>query len=107
MEDVIDPTTGEVLCAAGEVISAEVASNIQNCGVNVVDVDCDGTRVRIIGNGFVDTHAWLPDLDLSHEDMPEQVRYSVIREIFDTFETEEEVVNIKIIPRTCYEGVRI
>ena len=90
VEDVIDPATGEVLAAAGEVMNAETASRVQNAGVNVVDVDCDGTRVRIIGNGFVDTHAWLPDLDLSGEDMPEQVRFDIIKAIFDEFETTED-----------------
>ena len=88
--DVVDPATGEVLAAAGEVMNAETASRVQNAGVNVVDVDCDGTRVRIIGNGFVDTHAWLPDLALSGEDMPEQVRFDVIKAIFDEFETTED-----------------
>ena len=39
VEDVIDPATGEVLAAAGEVMNAETASRVQNAGVNVVDVD--------------------------------------------------------------------
>jgi DNA-directed RNA polymerase subunit beta len=89
VHDIIDASTGEVLVPAGEVMNAETATRVQNCGVNVVDVDCDGTSVRIIGNGFVDTLAWI-DVDLSQEDMPEMVRYEVIRRICEENESQED-----------------
>ena len=89
VHDIIDASTGEVLVPAGEVMNAEAATRVQNCGVNVVDVDCDGTSVRIIGNGFVDTLAWI-DVDLSQEDMPEMVRYEVIRRICEENESQED-----------------
>ena len=89
-EDIFDKETGELLVSGGTVISKETAASIQNCGINTVNVLCDGTPVRIIGNGVVDTKAWLKDIDLTEENMPEMVRYDVIREIFDNNETTED-----------------
>ena len=88
-DTLFDKETGEVFVQAGEVISMQTARAIQNSGVKAVDLLCDGARVRVIGNGFVETHAYL-DIDTSAEDMPEMVRYDVIAKIFSEFTTPEE-----------------
>ena len=41
-EDVLDPSTGEVMVKKGEKIDLETARAIQNAGVNAVWVDCEG-----------------------------------------------------------------
>ena len=64
-KDIMDSETGEVFVQAGEVISEEVAKDIQNAGINIVDVTVGESTVRIIGNGTVDIHAVLPTVDLS------------------------------------------
>ena len=55
-EDVIDEN-GEVLCAKGEVITEEVAENIQNAGINRVLVDINGEKHVIIANNAVSFNA--------------------------------------------------
>ena len=56
-EDIVDSETGEVLVEKDSVISEEVAENIRNLGINIVDVKVDDRRVRIIGNGTVNIHS--------------------------------------------------
>ena len=59
-DDIMDATTGEVLAEKDSVISADVAEAIQNAGINIVDVKVDDKRVRVIGNGTVNIHEYLP-----------------------------------------------
>ena len=63
--DIMDAETGEVFVQAGEIISAEVAEDIQNSGINMVDILVEDKTVRIIGNGTVDIHKVLPTVDLT------------------------------------------
>ena len=63
--DIMDAETGEVFVQAGEVISAEVAEDIQNSGINIVDILVEDKTIRIIGNGIVDIHKVLPTVDFS------------------------------------------
>ena len=64
-EDIIDAETGEVFVEKDTVISEEVAENIRNAGINIVDIKVDDKKVRIIGNGTVNIHKVLPNVDLS------------------------------------------
>ncbi len=59
-EDVVNPRTGEIMAAAGEVISLERGREIQNAGVNAVMVEIDGAAHKVVGNYFADARAWLP-----------------------------------------------
>ena len=60
-EDVISPLTGEVLAAAGDVISLQKARDIQNAGVNAVMVeDGEGKPHKVVGNYFADAAVYLP-----------------------------------------------
>ena len=82
-KDVVDSETGEVLVAAGETISEEVAENIQNAGINIVDITYGERTIRIIGNGTVNIHKVLPNVDLSKLHFKENVNYSVLKNIID------------------------
>ena len=64
-EDIVDNETGEILVQAGEKITAQVAEDIQNAGINVVDIMVGERKVRIIGNNTVNIHKVLPTVDLS------------------------------------------
>ena len=90
--DIVDSETGEVFVQAGEKITAEVAKDIQNSGINIVDIMVGERKVRIIGNGTVDIHAVLPTMDLSSLNIKELVNYNVLKNIVDNTE-EKDIVN--------------
>ena len=83
-EDIIDPSTGEVLVEKDSVISEEVAEEIQNTGLNIVDVKVGDTKVRIIGNGTVNIHNFVTNVDISDLHFKEYVNYEVLKSILDT-----------------------
>ena len=88
-EDIIDPTTGEVLVEKDNVISEEIAEKIQNTGLNIVDVKVGETKVRIIGNGTVNIHKFVTDVDISDLHFKEEVNYEVLKSILDTTDKKD------------------
>ena len=90
-KDIVDSETGEVFVQAGEVISEEVAKDIQNAGINIVDVTVGESIVRIIGNGTVDIHAVLPTVDLSELHIKELVNYNVLKNIIENTDEKDLV----------------
>ena len=93
-KDVMDAETGEVFVQAGEVISKDVAKDIQNSGINMVEVTVGERTVKVIGNGTVDIHAVLPTLDLSELEIKENVNYQVLKNIIDTTDEKDLVKTI-------------
>ena len=85
-KDIMDSETGEVFVQAGEIITEEVAKDIQNSGINMVEVTVGERNVKVIGNGTVDIHQVLPTLDLSELNIKENVNYQVLKNIIDTTE---------------------
>ena len=88
-EDVIDPSTGEVLVEKDSVISKEVAEEIQNTGLNIVDIKVGENKVRIIGNGTVNIHSFVTDVDISDLHFKEEVNYGVLKSILDTTDKKD------------------
>ena len=90
--DIVAPRTGEVLIRAGETISREKAREIQNAGVNTVDVRLDGGRVhRVVGNHFVDAAQYLP-FDPKEAGVQENVLYPVLLEILGACGDDEKLL---------------
>ena len=90
--DIADPRTGEVLIRAGETISREKAREIQNAGVNTVDVRLEGGRVhRVVGNHFVDAAQYLP-FDPKEAGVQENVLYPVLTEILGACGDDEKLL---------------
>ena len=58
-ETIVNPETGEVLVEKDNVISREVAKEIQDCGINVVNVKIGEKVARVIGNGVVDIRKYV------------------------------------------------
>jgi DNA-directed RNA polymerase subunit beta len=87
---VVNPETGEVYVEENEIISIEIATDIQNTGINVVDVKVEDKVVRVIGNGFVDINAQDLPFDISDLDIKEFVCYEVLKEILESDMTDEE-----------------
>ncbi len=96
-DTIVDPETGEVLVEKDNVISEETAENIQNSGINVVDIKIDEKKVRIIGNGTVNIHKYLPNVDVSDLHIKEYVNYEVLKSIVET--TEEDKLHDTIKER--------
>ena len=86
-DDVVNPETGEVLAEKDTVISAEIAEEIQNAGINIVDVKVNDKKVRVIGNGTVNI-AKVVDIDLSDLLIKENVNYEVLKNILDTTDSK-------------------
>ena len=93
-DDIVDNETGEVFVQAGEIISEEVAEDIQNSGINVVDIMVGERKVRIIGNSTVNIHKVLPTVDLSKLHFKEMVNYNILKNIIDNTPDEKELVKI-------------
>ncbi|MGL4762086.1 MAG: DNA-directed RNA polymerase subunit beta [Sarcina sp.] len=89
-EDIIDPSTGEILVAKGEKISREASEEVQNAGINSVDLLVEDRVIRAIGNHFVDIHKYI-NFDITDLKIKELVHYPTLREILDTVSDEAEL----------------
>ena len=88
-EDIIDPSTGEVLVEKDNTISKEIAEEIQNTGLNIVDIKVNDKKVRIIGNGTVNIQSFVTDVDISDLNFKEEVNYEVLKSILDTTDQKD------------------
>jgi len=94
-EDVVDQSTGEVLFEKGHRLTEQDAIAVDNTGLSHVLIEIreginEGKIIKIIGNTFVDIKAHI-DFDISDLKFNDKVKYSVLREILDSCETEEEI----------------
>ena len=94
-EDVIDPNTGEILAEAGQLVSKELARQIENAGVEYVMVRSNHDEeksTKVIGNRFVDIDLYI-EFDISDLKIAKRVYYPVLMEILKEYEgcSEEEL----------------
>ena len=82
-EDIINPETGEVLVEADNRISKEVAKEIQDSGINVVNVKVDDKKVKVIGNGTVDIRAYIDPKLADELKFKVDVNYAVLQNILE------------------------
>ena len=80
-DTIADQETGEVFVEKGETISPEVAIQIQNAGINSVDVLVKEEKVTIIGNGTVDIKNFVLEKDIADLDIHELVNYEVLKDL--------------------------
>ena len=99
-DDIVNTETGELIVEKDSVITKEIAEEIQNSGINSVDVKINDQKVRIIGNGTVDIHKYLPNVDLSKLKIKENVNFAVLKSIVDN--TEENKL-LKVIEERIEE----
>mgnify|MGYP005771799149 CR=1 FL=1 len=88
-EDIIDPSTGEVLVEKGNIIEKDVAREIQDTGINIVDLKVGEEKVRIIGNGTVNIHKFVTNVDISDLHFKEDVNYEVLKSILDNTDEKD------------------
>ena len=90
---VVDPLTGEVLNEAGDLIGRARAIELEDAGVSVayvvVDDHGESREIKIISNGMVDIGRFV-DSDCGELGIHERVRFSVLQEILENNESEED-----------------
>ncbi len=88
---IVNPRTGEIMADAGETISFEKASEIENAGVTVAYVQDEDREVKVISNGMVDIGYYV-DFDAKAEcGVKEKVRFSVLMEILEASGSDDEL----------------
>ena len=91
-QDVVDPSTGEVLIHAGERIPAAktdpLAKRIQDAGVNDVYLRLEDRVVRVIGNNFVDAKAWLDEGTIELAGINEMVHLPTLKQLLELAQQE-------------------
>ena len=90
-EDVLDPSTGEVMYEAGTTVSKEMADRIQNEAVEYVWIQTESRNVKVLSNMMVDLTHWIPEIENPRElGIIEQVYYPVLEKILEEYSTLEE-----------------
>ena len=82
-DNIVDPETGEVIVEKDKQINKEQAEQIQNSGINIVDLKVGDKKVRVIGNGTVDIHRFVDDKVLKDIVIKEKVNYEILKNILD------------------------
>jgi len=85
-DDILNTETGEIIVEKDTVISKELANQIQNLGINMVDVKVNDKKVRVIGNGTVNIKAFVDIKDL---DIKEYVNYDVLKNILENTDKKD------------------
>ncbi|MBE6065094.1 DNA-directed RNA polymerase subunit beta [Clostridium cochlearium] len=89
-QDIVNPSTGEIIVQQGEKIDRDKAIEIQNSGINSVDIQLDDKVVRAIGNNFVDIKNFVK-FDIDDLNIKEYVHYPTLKEILDNYSDEETI----------------
>ena len=90
-ENIVNPETGEVIVEKDEKISKEKAKEIQDSGINVVYVNIEGKKAKVIGNGTVDIREYV-DPEIAKElKIKVDVNYAVLKNILETAKNDKEL----------------
>ncbi|MBQ1172997.1 MAG: DNA-directed RNA polymerase subunit beta [Lachnospiraceae bacterium] len=81
-EDVVDPYTGELIAAAGTVVSAELADQIQNAAVPFVYIQTEEKKVKVLSNMMVDITSFV-DCNPKELGITELVYFPVLQQIME------------------------
>jgi DNA-directed RNA polymerase subunit beta len=92
--DIVHPLTGEILIQKGEKIDREKALEIQDAGINSVDILVEDKTVRVIGNYFVKLSK-VVNFNVDDLNIRELVHYPTLKDILDNF-TDEKAIKEEI-----------
>ena len=81
---VADPSTGEIIADAGEVVSRDIAEKIDAAGVVEVYLDVDGKTVKVFSNGMVPLQSMV-DIDPEELGIKEKVRGIVLKSLMEQY----------------------
>ena len=93
-QPVVDPRTGEILAAPGDILTREQAQELEKVGVNRAILDVDGKEVVVFSNGMVKLSDFVP-CDESALGINEKVRFSVLTELMEQYSGDELLEAIK------------
>jgi len=96
--DVVSEYTGEIIAEKGEKLTRVRAQEIEQAGVCIAYVDIDGKEVKVVSNGMVDINGYV-DFDASELGINEKVRFSVLTEILEKCEGDEDELKEEIKAR--------
>ena len=90
-EDVLDPSTGEVLAEAGTTVTRELADQIQNAAVPFVWIQTETRNTKVLSSMMVDIRSWIPEIeDPESIGIHELVYYPVLAQIMEEYTTLED-----------------
>ena len=89
-EDVVDPSTGEILAEKGTTVTLDLADKIQNAAVPYVWIQAEERNVKVLSNLMVDLKAWV-DVDEEELGIKEKVYYPVLEKILEENTDIEEI----------------
>ena len=87
-EDVVNTTTGEIMASAGDKVTLELATAIQNAAVPYVMLQTEERNVKVLSNLMVDLKEYV-DFDSEEVGISEKVYYPVLKELLENFSGEE------------------
>ena len=96
-EDVLDPSTGEVIAEAGTTVDRDLADQIQNAAVPALWIQTETRNVKVLSSMMVDIRSWIPEIeDPKAIGVTELVYYPALQRIMEENETlEERIASIK------------
>ena len=96
-EDVLDPSTGEVIAEAGTTVDRDLADQIQNAAVPALWIQTETRNVKVLSSMMVDIRSWIPEIeDPKAIGVTALVYYPALQQIMEENETlEERIAAIK------------
>ena len=89
-QDVLDPSTGEILFEAGVRLTKEQADAIQNAAVPYVYVETEEKEVKVLSSMMVDITSFV-DVDPEEVGVTELVYYPVLEKILEEYDDIDEI----------------
>ena len=89
-QDVVDPTTGEILFETGTKVTKEQADEIQNAAVPFVYLETEEREVKVLSNMMVDIRSFV-DVDPKEVGVTELVYYPSLEKILEDYDDIEEI----------------
>ena len=89
-EEVVDPSTGEILAEAGQKVDRELADVIQNAAVAYVWIQGEERNIKVLSSMMVDITHYV-DVDPAEVGVTELVYYPVLAQILEENENLEDI----------------
>ena len=89
-QDVLDPSTGEILFEAGVRLTKEQADAIQNAAVPYVYVETEEKEVKVLSSMMVDITSFV-DVDPQEVGVTELVYYPALEKILEEYDDIDEI----------------
>ena len=83
-ENVTDPSTGEFIAEKGDIVTRELADEIQNAAVPYVWIQTETRNVKILSSMMVDITKWVPEIENPEQlGIKELVYYPALIELLE------------------------